>query len=86
MTGVAKFVQSMPRHFTWVRLLNYLLFKWDWKAVLYVYYQGLMFILLRVFAGTMLMTPERRKAIWAIYGEALCPVFRFVALDVEFRC
>lgn len=24
------------------------------------------------FAGTLLMTPERRRAIWAIYGKNLC--------------
>ena len=54
-------------------------------AVLYANYQKLMFTLFWFFAGTMLMTPERRKAIWAIYGEVLCPVFRFVALEVEFR-
>lgn len=44
-----------------------------------------------VVAGTLLMTPERRKAIWAIYGEllhepySLTNCFRIDAYKVDSR-
>jgi len=73
MIDVAKFVQSMPRPFTWVRYLSYPFFFEETGCILdscllcilvYGSYFSVVFC-----SGTLLMTPERRRAIWAIYGN-----------------
>lgn len=73
MIVVEKFVRNMLKLFTWVSfLLSFLQvrnFTCRW------FHLGLIIVCTRfklvVFGviGTLLMTPERRRAIWAIYGE-----------------
>lgn len=68
MIDVEKFVQNMLKHFTWVSfLLSFLKMRMLIISVLWC--ELSQFILGSFLAGTLLMTPERRRAIWAIYGE-----------------
>lgn len=71
MTVVEKFVQNMLKHFTWVSFLLSFLpsedvnFRFNFLDFVAWFESNFRFYL----SGTLLMTPERRRAIWAIYGE-----------------
>lgn len=70
MTSVAKSVHSMQRHITWVSFLYQFFenFGWWYHLGLKVFSFFLRFIFV---SGTLLMTRERQRAFWAIYGEVL---------------
>ena len=75
MTVVEKFVPSMRRPSFWVSLLILVI---QLDKFYYELWIGIKIKYLKTFGvnpycfailGTLLMTPERRRAIWAIYGE-----------------
>lgn len=71
MNVVEKSVQNMLKHFTWVSfLLSFIHVRMLTIDSIWVSYMLKSPIYIRfLLSGTLLMTPERRKAIWAIYGQ-----------------
>lgn len=70
MIVAEKSVLNMPRHFTSVRPLYPFYVLLDSVMVVSFCEDVILFLCFCVsFIGTLLMTPERRRAIWAIYGE-----------------